>query len=375
MGSAKQDWGYSEFLVNYSNGFIRRGLPGTVLIKIYEMFGLDPYLFLTVLLSLVLIAILIIFYYLLKSTKVKASTIIFLSANPLLLNAPLLSVTMFRKDWLIILGLMLHAYYARLILLNKTNKKKYVVFLVFLIFYSQAVILTHEITILFVLIHYVLLRNILHCFSLSEALLIRRIYLLFIFTQASTFIYLTMNSGSPKQASEIAKSISSRFELPNINAIQSFGLSPTSAIYHAGDIMYIAKNLFIYSVWFYIGPYLIYKVLKSGEIKTLFVNFLSISPLLTLFFLIGGDWGRWIVLLSFTVFIVLIANWAVVDGSINKKLNLVILFKSLPSNKSLFFIIVIFCVSLLFRVPVGNPSSFIDIWSGIFEILLRQIRI
>ena len=110
MGSAKQDWGYSEFLVNYSDGFIRRGLPGTVLIKIYEMFGLDPYLFLTVLLSLVLIAILIIFYYLLKSTKVKASTIIFLSANPLLLNAPLLSVTMFRKDWLIILGLMLHAY-------------------------------------------------------------------------------------------------------------------------------------------------------------------------------------------------------------------------------------------------------------------------
>ena len=61
LGSAKQDWGYSEFLLNYSQGFIRRGLTGTVLIEIYEIFGLDPYLFLTVFLSVVLILILIIY--------------------------------------------------------------------------------------------------------------------------------------------------------------------------------------------------------------------------------------------------------------------------------------------------------------------------
>jgi len=371
MGSARQDWGYSEFLLNYSEGFIRRGLSGTALIKIYEIFGLDPYLFLTVLLSIILISILIIFYYLLKSTKVKASTIIFLSANPLLLNAPFLSVTMFRKDWLIILGLMLHAYYARLILLEKITTTKYIVFLVFLVFYSQIVILTHEITILFVFIHYVLLKNIIHYFSWPEVLLIRKIYLLFIFIQASTFIYLTMNSGSPKQASEIAKSISSRFELPNINAIQSFGNSPSSAIYHVEDVMYFAKNLFIYSVWFYIGPYLIYKVLKIGKVRSLFVYLFSISPLLTLFFLNGGDWGRWIVLLSFTLFIILISNWEIVDISINEKRNLIRLFELFPRNKSFFVVILFFCTSLLFRVPVGNPSSIADIWSGIFEILFR----
>jgi len=375
MGSAKQDWGYSEFLLNYSEGFIRRGLSGTVLIKVNEMFGLHPYLFLTVLLSIILISILIIFYYLLKSTKVKASTIIFLSANPLLLNAPFLSVTMFRKDWFIILGLMLHAYCARLILLGKIATTKYIVFLVFLVFYSQVVILTHEITILFIFIHYVLLKNIIHCFSWSEVLLIRKIYLFFIFIQASTFIYLTMNSGSPKQASEIAKSISSRFELPNINAIQSFGNSPSSAIYRGEDVMYFAKNLFIYSVWFYIGPYLIYKVLEIGKGRSLFVYLFSISPLLTLFFLNGGDWGRWIVLLSFTLFVILISNWEIVDISINKKRNLIRFFELFPRNKSFFVVIFLFCTSLLFRVPVGNPSSIADIWSGIFEILFRYIPI
>ena len=375
LGSAKQDWGYSEFLLNYSEGFIRRGLTGTVLIKIYEIFGLDPYLFLTIFLSIVLILILTIYYYLLKSTKVKSSTIIFLSANPLLLNAPFLSVTMFRKDWLIILGLMLHAYYARLVLLGKTSTTKYIAFLIFLVFYSQVVILTHEITVLFVFIHYILLKNIIHYFSCSEVLLIRKIYLLFIFLQTSTFIYLAMNSGSPEQVSEIAKSISSRFELPNINAILSFGNSPSSAIYHGENIMYFVKNLIIYSVWFYIGPYLIYKVLRGGNIRTLFVHFFLTSPLLTLFFINGGDWGRWIILLSFTFYILLISNWEIVVVSSNKKLKSITLFDLFPRNKSLFLVIFFFCTSLLFRVPVGNPSSIADIWSGIFDILVRYILI
>jgi hypothetical protein len=183
-----------------------------------------------------------------------------------------------------------------------------------------------------------------------------------------------MNSGSPKQASEIAKSISSRFELQNINAILSFGNSPSSAIYHGENIMYFVKNLFIYSVWFYFGPYLIYKVLRITNIRTLFVYFFAISPLLTLFFLNGGDWGRWIVLLSFTLFILLISNWEIVDDSSNEKLNLIRLFKLLPRSKYFYVILLFFCVSLLFRVPAGNPSSIGDIWSGIFDILLRHIR-
>ena len=375
FGSAKQDWGYSEFLLNYSEGFIRRGLTGTVLIKIYKIFGLDPYLFLTVVLGIILFLILIIFYYLLKSAKVKSTTIIFLSANPLLLNAPFLSVTMFRKDWLIILGLMLHAYYARLILLGKTSTTKYIVFLVFLVLYSQAVILTHEITILFLFIHLALLKNVIHYFSNSEVKLIRRIYLVFIFLQSSTFIYLTINSGSPKQASEIAKSISSIIELPNINPILSFGNSPSSAIYNGDNIIYFAKNLLIYSVWFYVGPYLIYKVLRSGNPRTLFLYFFPTLPILTLFFINGGDWGRWIVLLSFTIYILLISNWETVDVSLNEKFKLTRLFELFPIDKSFFVVIFCFFVSLLFRVPVGNPASIADIWSGIFEILFRHILI
>jgi hypothetical protein len=282
---------------------------------------------------------------------------------------------MFRKDWLIILGLMLHAYYVRLILLGKSSTSKYIAFLIILVVYSQVVILTHEINVLFVFIHYVLLKNIIHYFSYSEVILIRRIYLVFIFLQSSTFIYLTMNSGSPKQASEIAKSISASFELPNINAILSFGNPPSSAIYHGDIIIYFARNLLVYSIWFYIGPYLIYKVLRSNNRRTLLLHLFSILPLLTLFFINGGDWGRWIVLLSFTIYILLISNWEIVDVSLKQEFKLIRFFDLFPRNKSLIVVILFFCVSLLFRVPVGNPSSMTDIWSGIFEILLRYVPI
>lgn len=61
-GSALKDWGYSEFLLNYSAGFIRRGLPGSVLNGIYKYLGLNPYLFLTFFLSLIILIITILFF-------------------------------------------------------------------------------------------------------------------------------------------------------------------------------------------------------------------------------------------------------------------------------------------------------------------------
>ena len=373
MGSAERDWGYSEFLLNYSEGFIRRGLSGTALIKIYEIFRLDPYLVLTLLLSATLIFILILYYYLLKSVKVKASTIIFLSANPLLLNAPFLSVTMFRKDWLIILGLMLHAFIGRLLVLGKITSNKYVIFLIFILVYSQVIIFTHEIVLLFIFIHYVLLKNIMDHFSNSEAQLIRKIYLFFVFTQTLTFAFLVKNRGTPEQVLGIAKSISSRFELGNINAILAFGGTPSEIISQNGTLLNFSENLFLYSIWFYIGPYLIFKVLKPNNIRTIFVSFIAALPILTLFFPIGGDWGRWLVLLSFTLFILLVSNMKIVEVSPNIKSEFVNSFKFLIKTKCFFVILLLLFVSLLFRVPVNNPSSIGDIWSGVAEIMLQKI--
>ena len=308
-----------------------------------------------------------------KSIKVKASTIIFLSANHLLLNAPFLSVTMFRKDWLIILGLMLHAFIVRLLLLGKITSTKYIVFLVFILVYSQVIIFTHEIVLLFIFIHYVLLKNIRDHFSNSEAQLVRIIYLFFIFTQTLTFIFLVKNRGTPEQVLGIAKSISSRFELGNINAILSFGGTPSDIISKSGALLNFSENLFLYSIWFYIGPYLIWKFLKPNNAQTVFVNMIATLPILTLFFPIGGDWGRWLVLLSFTFFILLISNREIIEVSLDTKPDIINSSKFLLGTKSFFVMLLLLFTSLLYRVPIGNPSSIGDIWSGVAEIMLQKI--
>ena len=372
-GSAKKDWGYSEFLLNYSEGFIRRGLPGTVLQTINKFFGLDPYLFLTAVLSITLLLILLIFYYLLNSTKVTASTIIFLSSNPLLLNAPFLSVTMFRKDWLIILGLMVHAYFARLVLFEKISTVKYIMFLFFLIIYSQLAILSHEITFLFVFVHFFLIRNIRQCFSNFELKFIKKLYIFFFVIQLGTFLYLIMNHGASDQAEKIAQSVSTYTEIGSINAILSFGSSSSQVLSGGLNLANFLDNSLNYSIWFFIGPYLIFRVLKPKHMRTLLVPLLSTLPVLTLFILIGGDWGRWLTLLCFTFFIILVSDWQFINIYSNSNLYSLNLLKPLFKSKSLIVVLSIYFVSLLFRAPVGNPTSIGDIGSGVFEIIYRYI--
>jgi hypothetical protein len=210
-------------------------------------------------------------------------------------------------------------------------------------------------------------------FSNSEAKLIRKVYLFFIFTQTLTFAFLVKNRGTPEQVLGIAKSISSRFELGNINAILAFGGTPSEIISQNGTLLNFSENLFLYSIWFYIGPYLIYKVLKLNNIRNVSVNLIAISPILTLFFPIGGDWGRWLVLLSFTFFILFVSNRKIIEVSLDTKPNLINSFKFLLGTKSFFIILVLLFTSLLYRVPVNNPSSIGDIWSGVAEIILQKI--
>ena len=41
-GKLFHGFAYNELFVNYSNGFVRRGLFGSILINIYETFNINP---------------------------------------------------------------------------------------------------------------------------------------------------------------------------------------------------------------------------------------------------------------------------------------------------------------------------------------------
>lgn len=44
----KEYWGVTEWMINYQGGFVRRGLRGELVYKLYEKFQLDPYLSITI---------------------------------------------------------------------------------------------------------------------------------------------------------------------------------------------------------------------------------------------------------------------------------------------------------------------------------------
>ena len=110
-GGAKGSWGYGEFWINYSGGYIRRGLSGEILIFLREIGLTNSYLlvagFLTIVIWLNFILLSLYLRLVISSVYIRvflhlnATLFLFLIHNP---NAYI------RKDHFIVLGLLLHAF-------------------------------------------------------------------------------------------------------------------------------------------------------------------------------------------------------------------------------------------------------------------------
>lgn len=97
-------YGASEFLVNYSGGFVRRGLVGELILLISRLFGLSPE-------GLVFVAC-ITAYLLVAALSIKACRR--LKCSPWIVASPLLcggvETSLFRKDFILYAGIFLVAY-------------------------------------------------------------------------------------------------------------------------------------------------------------------------------------------------------------------------------------------------------------------------
>lgn len=371
LGSAKKDWGYSEYLLDYSEGFIRRGITGTLVLFAHRIFALDPYYFLVLSIEIIILIIIFVYYYLVKSSNLKASSIIFLSVNPLLLNAPFLSVTMLRKDWLILLGLFAHAFATRLILTNRIKSYHYLVFLFVLTFYSQIVILSHEINFLFLGIHFILFKNVSHNLNLREIKIAKLSLIMLFFSQFVWLLILSSNTGNVAQVQKIVENISKNYEIGNVNAILAFGDSIEIISKRVTEFDIFFHNLKLYAVWFILGPMTVLYLLKRRYLRTHILSLIPVLPIFLLFILVGGDWGRWLILITYCVFIVMISDWQNIYYI--PEIKLIPTLKQRKKILAKLSIIFLFSLGLMFRVPVGNPSSFFDVWSGVAEIVFRLL--
>jgi len=371
FGSAKNDWGYSEFLVNYSSGFIRRGLPGSILWWIDNTFRISPYIFLTIVLASVILSTTLLFFYLVYFSNISILPLIVLSFHPLLLNSSFLSVIMFRKDWFIIFGLICHAFLARLILINRITSKFYSKFLIVFILYNLVVIFSHEINILFIFIHLFLISKIAKNLNHADARLIKKLVALLLVSQTLSFLLVTFYHGTASQVLEIIEKMPPGFNLSNTSAILSIGNLPSNQWRDVSSAMFLNTfSVLFFAFWFLLGPVLIHRMLetlhKNKSLVSVGLGELSLVPLFTLF-LLGNDWGRWIVLISFSILTIKINDDRLIKSSKSTQWTTYKYYSQIFNFKLWSLVCIVGFLFSLVRIPIYAPESINDIWSGVAE--------
>ncbi|MDR2474823.1 MAG: hypothetical protein LBD45_03090 [Bacteroidales bacterium] len=98
-GFSKEGWNITEFLINYEGGFVRRGLTGELLLKLYQLFHIDVYwtIIIVCLIAYVLLAVFFVKGFVKKGLPVFILPFVFF------LGGPIIQEFLIRKDILLAL--------------------------------------------------------------------------------------------------------------------------------------------------------------------------------------------------------------------------------------------------------------------------------
>ncbi len=328
-------WQYADWLINYQGGFVRRGLIGEILFKIYSFTSIRlDYLVLILLYLLFSIS----FLTLIKSVKyIKNSFIdlmIFLSPGFFIypfMNSEVIG----RKDVLLVSIIGLFTFYYEKI--NRNFQFFVFIILIFLlslshtgfIFYTQYLIFFYFL------------------FNYSKNRQVKKYQLMIIFFSIFILLILTfIFKGTNSEVLEICNSIKNFISENCGKSDQISWLAKDTSDYlsskFSNGLGYFLNNFFVYFIsliWVYF--FLCLKIYNSSFISS-FKRFNHINPLLifTILFLItspvfilGIDWGRYIYLsysCSFFIYIfclrkrLFIFKKKIVNFTFNRGLSIII---------------------------------------------------
>jgi hypothetical protein len=125
-------WQITEWLINYQGGFVRRGLPGQVILYVSDFLGINANN-IAIFISLLIYVFLVI--YLIVKTRHKTTTLLILS--PVVMGAPAYQNFIIRKD---VLGIIFFLLCLKIVLLKQNNVLKYFC----LNFIAIVALLSHE---------------------------------------------------------------------------------------------------------------------------------------------------------------------------------------------------------------------------------------
>lgn len=342
------EWQYSDWLINYQGGFIRRGLVGEILFKIYRIFNID----LDILVLITVFSLILFISFLLVKTihHINNNLDILIFLSPGFFLYPLMnSEVVGRKDILMISAIGFFCFFGNRI------KKNFL--LITLIFFLILTSLSHTGFLFYspylIFIYYLIMKKKNIHISFFKKIILS-ITLIFMFS------LILFNQGNQLQVEEICNSIK-MYILENCsNQGQMVWLSGNLDNYlfqkiNIGYNFYKTSLIYIFSflaVFFFLGLK-IYNSKISSQNKDIFFgrNPLFIFLLLFLFtgpvYIIGLDWGRYIYISYSCCFFITIFCF---------KEKLLISNYDLKLKKNLFILLVI-VYSFTWTFPFYNANN------------------
>ena len=357
-------WTFSQAHINYSDGFVKRGLFGTIAIfldknLIIKFINTFNYFFITIYLFNILL-----FFVIIKQYVQFNFIFLFLSLSPTLILFSFNDLGGYQRfDAISILLILYHTYTANQYRLNKINFKKYKNKFILIIFPVIIIsIFIHEIQCWSIPFHFFTIKNI--CFeknikfkqfSIYFILLVLLSLFVFLFPVNDQDISSMVKKLSNKNLWVDAIIVASSTE-GNLNIINYEIKNNLLNFYNLKiNLFFLIMGIIPINIFLYVFNK--YRLIQIKNKKTYLYFYLSIIPYLTFFAI--GDTGRWLHIISMVSFGFL-GQYPIYSDQIKT-----------PKLKSYIFKIISFVILIIYcffvRLPHGGnlQEKKITIWGGL----------
>ena len=340
-------WTYTESHINYSEGLVRRGLFGTIMIASNKYLNIPIKYFFSTFFYLFTLINIFIFFALIKEYSKNFIIFTFLSLNPALILFSFYDLGGYaRFEIITITTVLLHAYFVKKFNQGLLNEKKYIEKLQFIILPLIVIIIFISDTMIFLIPYHVLLSsNVFY----KKNNLNKKIYL-YLLLLIPTYLIITH-----PLTLDLSKSIFNNLNNKNNLDFWIFesiaNNSIISRLQIEGGYMFTFENIIRYLSIFLIFllpiviffNYLNYK--KNIHLKNNLLVILSIAPIFLLF-PIARDWGRWMHIIIITLF-AYYSQFPLLKKTLNSNIK--------SNSKKIFLTIVtvifLFLYSFFLRIP------------------------
>ncbi len=343
-------WAYGDWLINYQNGFVRRGLVGEVIYQISSHLPVNIGV-IVFLLHALLYGVMFYFSYRLLKLQEKLLPYVFLIFSPFIFNFQVFDPGGgFRKEIIYLAILTLVVYWAKTE--KKFSKKFNRKFFIILSIYPLA-IFSHEMLFFFMPYLYV-------AYFYVNDVEKKNIRKLILFTMPSILAFLIVLIFGKANAKDVYNIYLSLGKVGYSISGGAIGWLDKDVIYSLNRV-YVVSFLNHYYIYFVIVllSFVAFIPIRNKIVfllkNKLNVFFIMISLGMSLsLFLVGTDWGRWIYIHLFSIFLITLL---IKNPYVDRKKNIPLY--AIFNNKKILILFVLL-YSLFWRLPpYYYPGSFI----------------